>query len=147
MEYPLISRDLLVDLRLVHGLFNLSVALMFFYTARLGWKIRQARRGGAPLPLATVKRHRRLGPILAPLGGLGFVAGLTLVLLDTGNVLKYPAHLLVGATIVALLLATFLVSRKIKGPAAPQRDLHFRLGLGILALYVVEVFLGLGVLL
>lgn len=147
MEYPLISRELLPGLRLVHGVFNFAVLVMFCYTASLGWKIRRARHNGAPLPLPAMRRHRYLGPKLAILGGLGFVAGLTLVLLDTGNILKYPAHLLVGITIITLLLATFLVSRKIKGSNSPYRDTHFRLGIAILALYFVEIFLGLGVLL
>lgn len=147
MEYPLISRELLADLRIVHGLFNFAVMLMFFYTARYGLMIRRARKNGAPLPVAAAIRHRMLGPILALLGGLGFTVGLTLVLLDTGDPLKYPAHLLGGIALVTLLLATYLVSRKIKGPNSPYRDTHFRLGLAILTLYVVEVFLGLGVLL
>ena len=147
MEYPLISRELLAGLRLAHGTFNFALVVMFGYTARLGWMIRQARKDSAPWPLAAMRRHRQLGPILAPLGGLGFAAGIILVLLDTGNILKYPTHLLVGATIVSLLLATFLVSRKIRGANNPFRDIHFRLGIAILAFYLVEVFLGLGVLL
>jgi len=147
MDTPMIGQQLLANLRLTHGIFNFSVMLLFFYTAWFGFIIRKARLNNAPLPLAAVKRHRRLGPIFAVLGGLGFGAGLTLVMLDTGNILKYPAHLLTGATIVSLLLTTFLVSRKIRGSNSPYRDLHFRLGIAILGLYLVEVFLGLGVLL
>lgn len=148
MEYPLISKELLTPLRLAHGFFNFSVMLMFFYTARFGLQIRRARQKGAPRPTAAIRRHRKLGPILASLGAMGFGAGLTLVLLDTGNVLKYPAHLLVGVILVALLLATFLVSRKISGTeASPIRKTHFLLGLTILSLYLLEVLLGLGVLL
>jgi hypothetical protein len=146
MEYPLISRDMLANLRIAHGLYNFTVMLLFFYTARYGLMIRKARKIGAPLPVAAVIRHRTLGPRLAILGGLGFLAGLTLVLLDTGDPLKYPAHLLVGATIIALLGATFLVSRKIKGPNSPYRKTHFQLGIAILSLYLLEVFLGIGVL-
>lgn len=147
MEYPLISRELLAYSRIGHGLFNFSVLLLFLYTARYGLLIRKARKNGAPLPVAAMRRHRYLGPRLAVLGGLGFGAGLTLVLVDTGNILKYPAHLLTGVVIVALLLTTFLVSRKIKGPNSPYRNTHFQLGLAILTLYVLEVVLGLGVLL
>ncbi|MFN2365788.1 MAG: DUF4079 family protein [Desulfurivibrionaceae bacterium] len=148
MDYPLIGKELLPPLRLAHGLFNIAVALMFFYTARFGLKIRRARRQGAARPAAVIRRHRKLGPILAVLGFLGYLVGLTLVLLDSGNILQYPAHLSVGTIIVALLLTTFLVSRKISGTeASPFRRVHFLLGLAILSLYVVQVFLGLGVLL
>lgn len=147
MTYPLIDTGLLAVLRIIHGLFNFSLLLLFCYTARYGLMIRKARRNLAPLPLAAVKRHRRLGPVLALLGGVGFAAGVTLVLLDTGNLLKYPGHFFVGVTIVTLLLTTFLVSRKIKGANSPYRLPHFLLGLAILTLYLVEVFLGLGVLL
>ncbi len=147
MEYPLISRELLAGLRLGHGTFNLAVLVVFCYTARLGWMIRQARKNSMPMPLRAVRRHRRLGPILAPLGGLGFAAGLILVLLDTGNIIKYPTHLLVGSAIITLLISAFLVSRKIRGQNSPYRDTHFRLGIAILGLYLVEIFLGLGVLL
>lgn len=147
MEYPLISRELLADLRIVHGLFNFAVMLLFFYTARYGQMIRRARKARAPLPVAAMRRHRYLGPRLAVLGGLGFGAGLTLVLLDTGDILKYPAHLLGGSIIVTLLLSTFMVSRKIKGPDSPYRNTHYQLGIAILTVYIVEVFLGIGVLL
>jgi hypothetical protein len=103
---------------------------------------------GESRPTAAIRRHRGLGPILAGLGALGFTFGLTLILLDTGNILKYPHHLLVGVIIVTLLLTTWLVSRKIIGTgASPFREAHFLLGITILALYVVEVLLGLGVLL
>lgn len=147
MQFPLISRELVAILKLAHGLFNLSMTILFFYHARNGLLIRRARTGKAPLPLHAIKRHRRMGPLLAKLGGGGFFAGLTLVTLDTGKVLQYPPHLFVGIAIIILLFFTYRISRKIAGPAAPVRDLHYRLGLAILALYLVNVFLGVGVLL
>lgn len=148
MEYPLISKGLLPPLRLAHGLFNFLVVLLFFYSASLGLRIRRARRNNGPRPGDAIRYHRKLGPILTVLGVMGFGAGLTLVLLDTGDFLKYPAHLLVGAVIVTLLLITFLVARKIVGPqASPWRQGHFLLGLAILSLYLVEILLGLGGLL
>jgi len=147
MEFPLISRELIAILKLVHGGFNLTVVLLFFYHARNGLLIRRARTNNTPMPFHAIKLHRRMGPVLALLGAGGFSAGLILVLLDTGDLLKYPSHLFVGMAIVILLLVTYRVSRKIAGPAGPQRDLHFRLGLAILALYLVNVVLGIGVLL
>lgn len=147
MEFPLISRELIVVLKLVHGLFNFVVMLLFFYHARNGLMIRRARANKSPLPLHALKRHRKMGSILAICGGGGFLAGLLLVLVDTGKILRYPPHLFVGVAIVLLLFITYRVSSKIAGPSAPQRDRHYHLGLAILALYLVNVVLGIGVLL
>jgi hypothetical protein len=147
MQFPLISKDLIAVFKLVHGAFNFTMMLLFFYHARNGLMIRRARANNKPLPFQAIKRHRRMGPILALLGAGGFSAGLALVLLDTGNLLEHPPHLFVGTAIVSLLLITYLVSRKIAGPASKQRDLHYRLGLAVLALYLVNVVLGIGVLL
>lgn len=147
MEYPLISRELIAILKLVHGLFNLTMIILFFYHARNGLLIRRARTGRTPLPFQAIKRHRRMGPVLAISGGVGFSAGLALVMLDTGKVFQYPPHLFVGTTIVLLLFVSYRVSLKIAGPNAPQRDLHYRLGLAILTLYLINALLGVGVLL
>lgn len=147
MPFPLVSREVIANLRLVHGGFNLTVMLLFFYHARNGLLIRRARRAQTPLPLLAIKRHRRLGPVLAFLGAGGFAAGLTLVILDTGKILHYPLHFFVGVAILLLLILTYRLSRQISGPDDPQRDLHFRLGIAILILYLVNVVLGIGVLL
>lgn len=147
MLYPLIDQGLLVNLRLVHGSYNSCMLLLFICHGWLGLSIRQARLQHAALPMQAVRRHRRLGPILASMGGLGFMTGLTLVLLDRGSVLAFPLHLLVGVVLVTLLAATYLVSRKIRGADPAWRALHFALGIAILCVYLVEVFLGLGILL
>ncbi len=147
MQYPLIDRQLLSNLRLAHGAYNTAVTLLFLYHGRLGLSIRRARMSQAPLPFPAIKRHRKMGPVLTILGGLGFCIGLTLVLLDTGNILEYPAHFFVGAALLSLIVTTFLISRKIKGQDSPLRTPHFILGLAILSLYLIEVFLGIGVLL
>ncbi len=147
MEFPLISREMIAILKLVHGMFNLTVVMLFFYHARNGLLIRRARKNSAPLPLQAIKHHRKMGPTLALLGAGGFSAGLLLVLVDTGNPLLYPAHLLAGVAIVTLLFFTWRVSLKITGQTSKERELHFRLGLAILALYLVNVLLGIGVLL
>ena len=146
MQYPLVGRQILSPLRLVHGGYNSLVMLLFFYHGWLGVTIRHARKSKTSLPLGAIKRHRKTGPVLAILGGLGFLIGFTLTLLDTGNILEFPAHFMVGCTIVLCLLATFLISRKIKGPDSPYRTPHFILGIAILCLYLIQVFLGIGVL-
>lgn len=118
--------------------------LFFLYHARFGLTIRRARTKRAPLP--AIKRHRKMGPFLALAGAIGYCAGLTLVLLETGNVLEYPPHFITGSLIVVLLITTYIMSRRIKGQESPLRTPHAYIGIAILCLYAVEVFLGIGVL-
>jgi len=146
MDYPLIDRQLLSSLRLAHAAYNTAVLALFFYHGRIGWSIRRARLAKAPLPFPLIKRHRKGGPVLAVLGILGFCIGFTLVMLDTGNVFEYPFHFFVGLMIVLCLIATFIISRRIKGPGSPLRTPHFILGVVILCLYLIEAVLGIGVL-
>jgi hypothetical protein len=147
MQYPLIDRELLAHFRLVHAFVNTSVMLLFFYHGWIGLAIRRARMAKETLPFALIKRHRKMGPLLTILGGIGFSIGFTLVLLDTGNVFEYASHFIVGCLIVLLIAATFLMSRRIKGQDSPLRTPHFIIGLAILFFYVIEVFLGIGALL
>jgi cytochrome b561 len=109
--------------------------------------IRRARMAHGPLPFPVIKRHRKGGPVLSALGIVGFCIGFTLVMLDSGKVLQFPLHFVVGCVIVFCLIATFIISRKIKGPDSPYRTPHFYLGIAILCLYLINVVLGLGVLL
>jgi len=147
MQHSLISAHLLSKLRLFHGTYNTTVMLLFFYHGWLGIAIRRKRKAKAPLPFPIIKRHRKGGPVLTLLGVFGFFIGLTLVLLDTRNILQFPPHLFTGLTLVILLLVTYFLSHKIKGPDSPYRTPHFTIGIIILCLYLIEVFLGLGVLL
>jgi len=146
MQYPLIARELLGELRLVHAFINTGIIALFIYHARLGITVRRARLAGVAMPVAAIRRHRKAGPILAILGVLGFLAGFILALLDTGNILEYPAHLFTGMAIVLLLITTFFISRRIKGQDSAARTPHFIIGIMILCLYLIEVFLGLSVL-
>jgi hypothetical protein len=147
MHVPVIKRELLSQLRLVHGGYNFSVMLLFLYQGWLGLKIRRARVSGAILSFPTIRRHRRAGPVFAGLALLGFLFGLSLVLVDTGNVFEYTPHFAVGFLIMLLLTATIVVSRKIRGQDSVNRQRHFLISQAILACYVLEVFLGIGVLL
>jgi hypothetical protein len=147
MNFPLIDRPLLFRLRLVHAGLNICVMLLFFYHARFGLAIRRARKSKAPLPFPAIKTHRKLGPLLALAGVFGYCVGLTLVLLDTGNILEYPLHFITGSLIVTLLVTTFVISRRIKGQESPARTPHAYMGIAILCLYVAEVVIGMGVLL
>jgi hypothetical protein len=131
----------------MHGALNTAVMALFYYQGWLGITIRRARLAHGPLPLPVIKRHRAMGPILAILGALGFLAGLTLSLLNKGNILEYPLHFFTGLILVILIIATYKVSRDIKSPDSAYRSPHFKLGIAVLCLYIVQVFLGVGVLL
>ena len=147
MPYPLIDKALLANLRLAHGAFNATMLLFFLYQGMLGFRIRRDRLAGAPLPLSVIKRHRKAGPILTVLGGLGFLGGISVVLLDKGHILAFPPHFLTGLTIVVLLIATFRISRDIKGPDSSFRRPHFILGIAVLCMYALNVLFGIGILL
>lgn len=143
----MIDKQFVAYFKLAHGFFNVSMMALFVYQGWMGYLIRSARTTGMPAPLDAVRKHRKAGPVFALWGALGFAAGVIMVLLDKGKVLEYPLHFFVGLAIVLTILGAFLVSRRIKGPDPRFRNLHFSLGLLLLALYVVQVLLGLGILL
>ena len=133
------------DLRLVHGSYNIIMMLLFLCQGALGLRIRRVRKKGNKPPLSAIKFHRQAGPVLAPLGVLGFFAGATLALLDYGALMKYTLHFLGGFLLACSIITTFFVSRQIRGPESAARNLHYRLGIFILCLYPIQVFLGLGI--
>ncbi len=141
------SRQILADLRLLHGLYNTIIALLFFYQGLLGFKIRRQRKSGKPSGITTAKRHRKLGPVIAILSVTGLFSGITLVLIDKGNILEYPPHLIAGVALVLFILVSYRISKKIKGKDSPFRNPHFIVGICILSIYLIQLFLGLGVLL
>lgn len=136
-------RELIPYLKLMHGVFNASVLILFVYQGMLGLKIRTS----GSRPFDTIKRHRKIGPFAAALGISGFIAGMTLVLLDAGRILKYPLHFLTGLLIVILILTTWIISGKIKGPDPALRNRHFAIGVMIIVIYCIQAVLGLGILL
>jgi hypothetical protein len=134
-------------LKLLHGLYNFLVMLLFIRQGWLGLGIRKNRANGRPPNLTAIKRHRRSGPVLAFLAGGGFLAGLTLTCFDHGHLIHFPAHFMTGSALVLLIGITYLVSRQIKGLALPWRNGHGALGIIILTLYPIQVYLGLGIFL
>jgi len=137
------TKELILYLKLLHGSFNSLVILLFVYQGILGLRIRRSENK----PVHIIRRHRKTGPVIAVLGALGFIAGITVVFLDTGRILKYPVHFIFGLIIVSLIMSTYIVSKKIKGPEPYWRNRHFALGILIICLYFVQALLGLGVLL
>ncbi|OGW38804.1 MAG: hypothetical protein A2010_01715 [Nitrospirae bacterium GWD2_57_9] len=146
MQFPLIDRQLLSDLRLVHGVLGFVVFLLFLFQARLGLQIRKARKAHQPLPFPIIKRHRKAGPILLVLVVITYFFGVVLVLLDTGDLFEHPFHLLAGSLVVAAGITALILSRKIKGQDSVYRVPHYTTGLALLGLFLVQVFLGIGVL-
>ena len=133
-------------LRYVHGAFNLSVAGLIIYQFRLGRGLMKARVAGQADPQKR-KRHMKVGPFAVAAGILGFTAGTTLIILDKGRVLAYPVHFVFGGLIALGLVYTFMLSRKMVAGDTLKRTLHGRVGMALLALYLVQVLLGLGILL
>ena len=143
----MLDRAFLDDLRLLHGSFNAIVALLFFYHGSLGWRIRKERKGGSERNPRIIRRHRKEGPIFAALGVAGYFAGVGLILIDKGHLFQYPSHMIVGSFIACLIITTYIISEKIKGPGSSWRTPHFVIGLFILLLYILQLYLGLGILL
>lgn len=141
------DKQIIGYLKVLHGLFNITVMLLFMYHGSLGLAIRKARLRGGSFPLKAVKRHRKAGPVLAALGILGFIAGMSVAYLDGGKVLEHPLHFGTGAAIVLLLLTAYGLSRSITGPDSPVRTPHAVVGVLILCLYVVQTFFGLSIVL
>jgi hypothetical protein len=141
-----IERQTLAYLKLIHGVFNMAVFAAFLYQASLGLNIRSGRRQRRP-DFAVIKRHRALGPLLVLLGISGFLAGLSIAYLDQGRIFRHPLHFLFGLAIAAGLVTTFLVSKQIRPGDSPWRNAHALVGAGLIALYLFQVMLGLGILL
>lgn len=144
---PLWARQLIPYLALGHGLFNLLVFGLFLRQGWLGLAIRKARQNGTAPPLNAIRKHRRTGPLAALLGGTGFLVGIVLVIFDKGRLIEYPLHLSGGTLIVLTIAGLYALSRQIKGSDSPYRTPHASLGLLLLGLYLIQVFLGLGILL
>jgi hypothetical protein len=139
----MLDKALIADLSLAHGSYNTIMILLFLYQGSLGLRIRREIKKGNKPPMNTIKRHRQIGPVLAPLGVLGFLAGAALAVVDYGGLLKNTLHFLVGLLLACSIITTYFVSKQIRGPESPARNLHFRLGIFILCLYPIQVFLGL----
>ena len=143
----MIDKEFIAYFKIAHGFFNLCMMALFCYQGWMGFLIRQARTSGAPVPIDAVRRHRKAGPVFALWGVMGFVAGIIVVLLDKGRIFEYPLHLLVGSLIAAVIGSLYAVSRRIAGSEPHYRNIHFGLGMCLLALYIIQVLLGLGILL
>jgi hypothetical protein len=133
-------------LRYLHGAYNLAVILFVYYHGWVGLNIRRTRRSGNPPPVKFIRRHRRLGPVLASCGILGFFGGWATIYLHEGRFLAHPLHFFNGLIISLLICYTFFVGKKIKAQLGQWRDLHFVVGIMILSLSCIQAFLGISIL-
>jgi hypothetical protein len=109
--------------------------------------MRRARLAPSAFPLASIKRHRKIGPFLPFLASVGFLVGLFLIALDHRRLLAFPLHFFLGMSIVLLLFVQKKLGLRIRGPQSPFRKIHFLLGVFILAVYLMQALLGLSLLL
>lgn len=142
----MLDKEIMAYLKLLHGFYNSMVMFLFVYQGFLGFRIRRERKAGIQ-SFYIINRHRKLGPILIFASMLGFLAGGMVVYLDHGHIFHYPIHFITGLLIVLSVITTFLISKRIKGLDSIWRDRHYALGILIISFYLVQVFLGLGILL
>ncbi len=142
----MIDKQLIANLKLLHGLYNSIVFIMILYQGFLGLRIRKERRSGRIYP-HDIKKHRRLGPILTFVSPIGFFAGVSVVYLDYGHIFKYPLHFIMGFFIMLSVFMTFLVSKRIISNDELWRKRHYILGILIISFYIIQVTLGLSIFL
>jgi len=142
----MLDKQTIAYLKLLHGFYNTTVMVLFVYQGLLGLRIRRERKAGIR-SFSIIKRHRKLGPILIFLSIIGFLAGGAVVYLDHGHIFHYPLHFITGLLIVLSVIATFIISKRIKDADDLWRDRHYVLGILIISFYLIQVFLGLGILL
>lgn len=134
-------------LQAAHAIFNGALFLAFAFQGLTGWRNRRDRLAGAPMDFKAVRRHRRIGPVLAMLLPVGYLAGLATALVDQARLLRFPQHLLVGTLLLLTVAATAISGRKIQGRISPWRTRHAAAGAAALALFAVQALLGLSILL
>jgi hypothetical protein len=143
----MVSDGVVSTLQIAHVFFNSALFFAFSFQGLLGWRIRNKRVAGVLQDFSVVKRHRALGPILASLLPLGYLAGLLTAYLHKGLWVRYPGHLAGGTVLLAVACSVVLVSRRIRGAQSPWRTPHFALGLLLLCVFLVQIFLGLNIFL
>jgi len=143
----MVSDGVVSILQGAHVFFNSALFFALAYQGLLGWRIRKKRTAGVLQDFSMVQKHRTLGPILAVLLPVGYLAGLITVYLHKGLWVRYPGHLAGGTVVLAILCAVVLVSKRIRGAQSPWRTPHYELGLLLLGAMIVQIYLGLNIFL
>jgi hypothetical protein len=144
----MMSKEVMVYLKAIHGSFNSFVFILFCYQGWLGLKIRISRKTGRYPISSVIKRHRKAGPFIAGLGLSGYAAGLIVGRLshDHAHTSTSSSHLMLGSVLVVAILVVLLLSRRIKGMDPFWRTIHFFSGLCLLCLYMTQIIFGLNIL-
>ena len=126
----------------LHPLAGVAQIALAAWQASLGLRARAGRAGAA----AARARHATLGPWLLATFVLNWAAGLASVHWGRQDIEEAATrHLAVGSTIVVVLVAAAILSRRV--PVDPRaRTVHPLLGGAALLLCAVQVFLGLQLL-
>ena len=143
----MVSDRLVSVLQLAHVSLNGALFFAFAYQGLLGRRIRRRRVSGVLQDFRVVKRHRALGPVLAVLLSIGYLAGLVTVYLHKGLWVRFPGHFAAGTVLVALVGSAVLVASRIRGAQSPWRTPHLALGVLLLCVFVVQIYLGLNIFL
>jgi len=129
-----------------HGLYNTLTFLLFVWQGWLGAKIRIERLNGSPPTITIIKRHRKFGPLITLLGITGFFSGVFIVYFSKGHILDKALHFFAGSALTLLIIAVFVLSRKIKGRPSPWRTPHFAAGAAVICFYTIQIYLGIRLL-
>ncbi len=142
----MVDQQTIAYLKLFHGFYNTAVMVLFLCQGFFGLIIRRERKAGIQ-SFKIINKHRKLGLVLTPVSIIGFLVGGIVVYLDHGYIFHYPIHFMTGLLIALSVMTTFIISKRIKGLDDIWRDRHYVLGIMIIAIYPIQVFLGLGILL
>ena len=146
MPYGETFQSVISSIKYAHGSFNAILLLIFLYQGWLGLRIRGRRKSGKPSEVQFAVRHRNLGMFLPFLVIAGFGGGIGAVFLSLDDFFVYPVHFLNGLALSFLVVATSLISKKIRARENEWRNIHYYIGVTIIFLFAVQVYFGLSML-
>jgi hypothetical protein len=129
---------------LVHPIVIIMAILSGLYTAYLGWKRFQFKRGRAPVSAFPWQRHIRWGKRFYILLWIGFFVGLGYLLYVQGNVFATGLHAYLAILIIIFFsIGFYLGVRLSKGKGSDRIALiHMGIHYGTFLLVFVQIVLG-----
>lgn len=134
-------------LQAAHVAANGTLFFALAFQGLLGVRIRRRRVSGVLQDFGIVKKHRALGPVLAALLPVGYLAGLAAASVGKEPLVRYPGHFAAGTALLLVAGLAVLFSKRIRGSQSPWRTPHFEMGLLLLCLFLFQIWLGLNILL